>query len=285
MTFDLELAREPAVIEADPGQLQQVVMNLITNASEAIADRPGTVTLTTGVVHCDERYLSRSRLEWKPAPGRFVVLEVADTGCGMSQGTLDRLFEPFFSTKFTGRGLGMPVVMGIVRGHGGAILVDSVIGRGSAIRVLFPAPGEARTGDATARSHLPAKPVTSERSCVILVVEGDAAVRELCRQYLDEIGYECLVAASGEEALDLFDSATDRIVAVLLDLSMPGMDGVATFHELTRRRPDLKVLMMSGFSESDTARRFSGATPVAFLQKPFRLADLGAKIQGLFAAR
>jgi signal transduction histidine kinase/CheY-like chemotaxis protein len=285
VTFDLDLAGEPAVIEADPGQLQQVVMNLITNASEAIADRPGTVTLTTGVVDCDERCLSRSRLERKPAPGRFVFLEVADTGSGMSQGTLDRLFDPFFSTKFTGRGLGMPVVMGIVRGHGGAILVDSVVGRGSAIRVLFPARDEAREGDVASRPYLPAEPVTGEGSGVILVVEDDAAVRELCRQYLDEIGHECLVAASGEEALALFESAADRIVAVLLDLSMPGMDGVATFHQLTRRRPDLKVLMMSGFSESDAARRFPGAKPVAFLHKPFRLADLSAKVRGLFAAR
>jgi two-component system, cell cycle sensor histidine kinase and response regulator CckA len=283
VTFNLELAREPAVVEADPGQVQQVVMNLITNASEAIADQPGVVTLTTGVMDCDEQYLCRSRLEQKPAPGWFAFLEVADTGCGMSGETLDRLFDPFYSTKFTGRGLGMSAVLGIVRGHRGAILVDSVAGRGSTIRVLFPVCQAAPGSDSARFTDARSEPGAVRSRGTILVVEDDESVRELCQQYVRQIGYECLAVASGEEALPLFEAMADDIVVVMLDLSMPGMDGVTTFAELTRRRPDARVLMMSGFSEDDVMHRFPGPAPAGFLQKPFRLVDLSAKVRSLLA--
>ena len=138
-TLGVQLRRELPPVIADAAQVQQVVMNLITNASEALGDRAGSVTLSTGVQDCDERYLRRSSLEEKPAPGRFVWLEVADTGCGMSGETVLRLFDPFFTTKFAGRGLGMSAVLGIVRGHRGAIVVDTSPGVGTTIRVLFPA--------------------------------------------------------------------------------------------------------------------------------------------------
>jgi PAS domain S-box-containing protein len=141
VTLNLQLGRELPSVRADAGQFQQVVMNLLTNASEAIGDVPGVVTITTGVSGCDRECLSRSVIEQKPEPGRFVWLEVSDTGAGMDAETRQRMFDPFFSTKFTGRGLGLSAVLGIVTGHGGAIMVDTAVGRGTTVRVLLPAAG------------------------------------------------------------------------------------------------------------------------------------------------
>jgi len=141
VTLNLESDSAVPPIKGDPHQIQRVIANLVANASEAIGDKDGDVTIRTGVMDCDEVYLSHSRLQEKPGPGRFVFLEVSDTGSGMDPETQRKLFDPFFSTKFWGRGLGMAELIGIVKGHHGAILVDSEVGKGTTVRVLFPAAG------------------------------------------------------------------------------------------------------------------------------------------------
>jgi signal transduction histidine kinase len=139
VTLNKEIYQEIEPIKGDPDQIQRLAMNILVNAAEAIGDQDGEVRLSTGVMDCDEAYLRRSRLEELPEPGRFVFLEVRDTGCGMDSGTHDKLLDPFFTTKFWGRGIGMAEVRGIVKGHRGAIIVDSEVGKGTTINVLFPA--------------------------------------------------------------------------------------------------------------------------------------------------
>lgn len=269
ITFNLNLGRDLPRIAADPNQVQQVLVNLLANASEAIGDGPGVITLSSGQQECDELYLSRSRLDEKPPAGRFVYLEVSDTGCGMDEATQARLFDPFFSTKFTGRGLGMPAVLGIVRGHRGAIMVDSQLGLGTTVRVLFPA----LEAPATVEVAVVGAAIAPSAGAV-LVVDDEELVRELCQDMLAELGWRALVAADGEQAVALLREHADDVRCVLLDLAMPRLNGVATLKALRRIRPDLKVVMLSSYSESEVVWRFPEAELDGFIQKPFKLQTL-----------
>ncbi len=280
VTMDVRLEAALPMIMADAGQLQQVVMNLITNASEAIGDHPGTMVVSTSVVEF-EKSASASVPNIQPeplAPGRYVKLEVADDGCGMDGETQKRLFEPFFSTKFTGRGLGMSAVLGIVRGHKGGIAVTSEPGRGTTIRVFFPAlADEAKTGAGdegqsrgvalTVSSALGA----SKEACggTILIVDDDDMVRDLCEAMVRRCGFQPLSAADGRQALELFDAHRGEIRGVILDLTMPTMDGVTAFDAFISREPRLRILLSSGYSEEDVLRQFRGRPVAGFLQKPF----------------
>ena len=249
-------------------------MNLITNASEAIGDRAGVITLATGVMDCGAEYLRKSRADEIPQPGRFVYVSVADTGCGMDSFTLQRLFDPFFTTKFMGRGLGMSAILGIVRGHKGAILVDSEVGRGSSIQVLFPVVEEA------ASAGIAEAPVlTSGESGAgkdprakgtILLVDDEEMVRLVCQRMLDHDGWRVLAAASGSEAIQVFRRSAPEVTCVLLDLSMPEMDGMAVFRELRAIRPDVKVILSSGYSsDQGEGHTLLEAGLDGFIQKPY----------------
>ncbi len=276
VTLELNLDYHIRSIMADPGQIQQVVMNLITNASEAIGDRPGIVTLTTGMMECSSDYLSRSRLEEKPSPGWFVYLEVTDTGCGMDDETQLRLFEPFFTTKFMGRGLGMSAVLGILRGHHGALLIDSTPDNGTAIKVLLPPAdtevsspdGEARPSDA---EEVVSAPIVRGK---VLVVDDEEMVREVCATMLKSIGFKVLEASDGREAVEVFQAHSDEIICVILDLNMPTLDGIEAYTELCRIRPDIRVILSSGYNEQEALTRFSGQGFAGFIQKPYRIKTL-----------
>jgi two-component system, cell cycle sensor histidine kinase and response regulator CckA len=255
--------------------MQQVVMNLITNASEAIGEQPGVVTLTTGAQECDAAYLSRSRIPEKPAPGHFAWLEVTDTGCGMDEETQQRMFDPFFSTKFTGRGLGMAAVLGIVRGHRGAILVDSVLGQGTMVRVLFPVV-EAASEAAAALEWQAEAPVAAAGpaavfSGMILVVDDEEPVRALCQKAVRRLGFRTLAAADGAEALRVYREHAAEIVCVILDLTMPKMNGAVAFAALQAINPQVKVILCSGYDEGTASEQFVGQGLAGFIQKPYRL--------------
>jgi two-component system cell cycle sensor histidine kinase/response regulator CckA len=279
-TASLDLAAVPglSLIQADPGQVQQVIMNLITNASEAIGEHAGVITITTGEQEFGDEYLSRSRAEQKPAAGRFVFVEVSDTGCGMDEETLRRLFDPFFTTKVTGRGLGMAAVLGIVRGHDGAIIVDSEAGRGSTIRVLFPVAGSAlvKKNGASAAADPQADRLYSGTA---LVVDDEDAVRQLCATFVGRLGLKTLQAADGKQAIELFREHAEEIACVVLDLNMPQLDGVGTFRELKRLRPNVQVILCSGYNEQEATQHFYGEGLAAFIQKPYHLQDLKQKIE------
>jgi two-component system cell cycle sensor histidine kinase/response regulator CckA len=278
-SLDLVVAPGLSHIQADPGQVQQVIMNLITNASEAIGDSAGLITIATGEQEFDETYLSHSRVEQKPSPGRFVFVEVTDTGCGMNGDTLQRLFEPFFTTKFTGRGLGMSAVLGIVRGHQGAIVVESEAGRGSTIRVLFPITASMGVKKSADVSTAVSPESPSLFSGTALIVDDEDTVRELCEAYIGRLGLKTLAAADGKQALELFRKHAGEIVCVVLDLNMPEMDGVSAFRELRQLQPDIQVILCSGYNEQEATQHFYGEGLAAFIQKPYRLQDLKQKIE------
>jgi PAS domain S-box-containing protein len=279
VSVNMSLNPEPSIVQADPGQMQQIIMNLITNAAEAVGNAPGVITISTGVMECDGVYLERSRLEHRPSPGYFAYVEVADNGCGMDENARQRLFDPFFTTKFTGRGLGMSAVLGIVRGHKGAIMVDSERGAGTSIRVLFPVSDHrpvVRPESSGPPERDSGKPLYSP---MVLVVDDEETVRRLCLEYVKRLGFQGIGASDGEEALAVFKAHTYDIVCVLLDLTMPRMDGVRTFQEMKRLRSDVKVILCSGYGEHDAMQRFKGEGLAGFVQKPYRMEELKAKIE------
>jgi two-component system, cell cycle sensor histidine kinase and response regulator CckA len=282
VTLDLQLGENLPIIVVDASQVQQVVMNLITNASEAIGDQAGTIAVLTGVDNCNETYLSRSRTVLKPEAGMFVWIEVRDTGCGMDEETLHRLFDPFFTTKFTGRGLGMSAVLGIIQGHGGAIIVDSEVGKGTMMRVLYPAVRKQEGSMSESRHATPLAKIDAEllhQSGTILIVDDDEMVRFLCDSILRRLGFQTLQAVDGEEAIRIFQDNVTEISIVILDLTMPLMDGVTAFKQILQINPNTKVILSSGYSEQDAIKGFSEQHPAGFLQKPYELETLQTEIE------
>jgi PAS domain S-box-containing protein len=266
--LDLPLADGLPLVVADASQLRQVVMNLVLNAAEAIGDADGAVTVTTGAVEVGRERLRGALLGDAMPEGRCVVLEVADTGCGMDAVTQRRIFEPFFTTKFAGRGLGLAAVLGIVRQLRGGIEVESVPGGGTRFRVLFP------VAEATVPAALP-EPAPAPGGWtgegLVLVVDDDPAIRRLLRRHLQQLGLGMLEAPGGAEGIELFRSNVGRIRAAIVDLTMPHVDGVETLRELRRMDRDVYVVVASGWAEAEVEARFRDERPDGFMRKPFRL--------------
>lgn len=257
-------------IDADATQIRQVVMNLITNASDAIGERSGIIAVRTGVMHTDDHYFSSTCLDDDLPAGFYVYLEVSDTGCGMDEATVKRIFDPFFTTKFTGRGLGLAAVMGIVRGHRGAIKVYSEPARGTTFKVLFPCAER----EAVKEEPISSSAGTWRGSGTILVVDDEESVRAVARKALEKSGFQVVVARDGQECLDIFSRRKEEILVVLLDLTMPRMGGEETFRELRRLRADVRAVLMSGYNEEEVTSQFIGKGIAGFVQKPFRAAEL-----------
>ena len=260
-------------VEADATQIRQIVMNLVINASEAIGDKSGVIAISTGFMDCDRTYLEKVWLEENITAGVYVYLEIADTGCGMDNETQTKLFDPFFTTKFTGRGLGMAAVLGIVKGHKGAINVYSEPNNGTTFKILLPAsnrPAEIFNDD----SHK--DDWKSEGK--VLLVDDEETIRVMGKKMLQEFGFAAVTAKDGRAAVEIFKQSSD-FVFVILDLTMPRMDGEQCFHELKRLKPDVKVIMCSGFSEHEVSQKFAGKGLSGFIQKPYNLSMLKEAIQ------
>jgi PAS domain S-box-containing protein len=264
-------------VEADVTQIRQVVMNLVVNASEALGEGAGIITVTTGALTCDADYLTTTLADEPIKPGRYVTLEVADTGAGMDEQTRARIFEPFYTTKFTGRGLGLAAVLGIIRGHGGAIKVYSELQRGTMFRVLLPA----SEGQADPMAPAPAAPAEWHGRGTVLLVDDEESVRTVARKMLEQIGFTVVSAADGQQAVNCLRAAPSDYVCAILDLTMPTMDGEETFRELRRIRPDLRVLLSSGYNEQEATRRFVGRGLAGFIQKPYQLAVLAERLRAV----
>src|SRR4051812_35246690 len=276
-----ELMPELPAVQADIAQLRQVIMNLITNASDALGDRAGIIQVRTGT----EQVPAPLADLYGPiplAPATYAFLEVTDNGCGMSEETRARLFEPFFTTKFTGRGLGLSAAQGIVRGHGGGIVLRTAVGKSTTIKVLLPCT-ETPTRPALSQ---PSEPVSSwTGSGLVLMVDDDPRVRAVTELLLRDLGFDVLAAASGRDAIREFELHADEICVVLLDVTMPDLSGDQVLDELRRRRADLKVLLCSGYAEEEMQERFSSRDMASFLQKPYTRNALGARLRQLLGTR
>jgi signal transduction histidine kinase/CheY-like chemotaxis protein len=253
----------PAVL-GDPSQLRQIVMNLITNASEAIGEKGGAITVETGLTQATQAHLSNTYTNDELPGGAYVYLRVTDTGCGMDRETHRRIFEPFFTTKFTGRGLGMAAVLGIVRAHRGAIDIRSEVGHGTTVNVLLPAQKER----ATPTLETISQEEEWTASGLILVVDDEPSIRNITRDTLERRGFTVLTARDGREAVDIFQEHQDEIVCVLLDLTMPNMGGEEAFFELQKIRDGIPIVLVSGYSEEQLQERVEDLGFAGFLKKP-----------------
>ena len=269
--LNLSLERGLPAIQVDPSQVRQIVLNLIINASEAVGDRSGVITVAAGATRCDADYLRKTELHDSLAPGLYVHLEVTDTGCGMDAETRGRIFEPFFTTKFTGRGLGLAAVLGIVRAHKGAIKVYSEFGKGTTFKVLFPA---LDMEEKRVQPHAPSLSDNWQGKGTILLADDEESLRALGAMMLERLGFTVLTAVDGRDALELYRKRQNEISLVVLDLTMPHMDGAQAFGELRRINPDIRVILASGYSEEDVAARFAGKRLSGVLQKPYSLSKL-----------
>jgi CheY-like chemotaxis protein len=279
MKFDLADNLPP--IEADATQIRQVLMNLIINASEAIGEKSGVISIRTGVMRADRAYLSEAYLSPDLPEGDYVYLEVADSGCGMNVATKAKIFDPFFTTKFTGRGLGLAAVLGIVRGHNGVLKVYSEVARGSTFKMLLPC---ANSG--TAELKPPDTSAGNWRGAgTILVVDDEESVRIIAARMLELFGFTVLLAADGRQGVETFRENKDKISAVILDMTMPHLNGEEAFREIRRIRADAKVLLVSGYNEQDATDRFAGKGLDGFLQKPFKPDELRDKLKAILKAK
>ncbi len=272
------LHRELPAIEADATQIRQVIMNLVINASEAIGEKSGVITLNTGLTRVDRAYLGGTILAPELPEGTYVYLEVSDSGCGMDAETQAKIFDPFYTTKFSGRGLGLAAVLGIVRGHKGVLKVYSEPGRGTTFKLLFPC---AAGSESVLPERVEAK-VLPGQGC-ILVVDDEETVRSTAALMLRKMGFEVALTNDGREAVAAFRAQPDRYRLVLTDLTMPHLDGEQVFTELRAIRAEVAVILMSGFNEEEASVRFTGKGLASFIQKPFEFGQLSKIVHGALA--
>jgi PAS domain S-box-containing protein len=264
------LAAALPAVSADATQLRQVIMNLVINASEAIGSRSGVLALGTGVARVDEEYLRGFRPDASPPPGDYVYIEVSDNGCGMDAATLSKIFDPFFTTKFTGRGLGLAAVLGIVRGHKGGLKVYSEPGKGTTFKLFFPAAA------GQAQDSASPFPLTAgfRTSGTVLIADDEETVRTVAARMLERLGFTVVLAVDGRDAVQKFRAEPERFTFVLLDLTMPHLDGEETFRQMRQIRPTVRVVLTSGFNQQEAVTRFTGKGLAGFIQKPFELTKL-----------
>jgi CheY-like chemotaxis protein len=263
-------------------------MNLITNASEAIGGVSGIIHVTTGAQDCGHDYIAECVLGEGKAEGTYVFLEVTDTGMGIERDLLPRIFDPFFTTKFPGRGLGLAAVLGIVRAHRGFIRVTTRPARGTSYRVHQPVAPAAANGEPVRVAPEASGAVTDQAPGTrqtILFVDDDETIRTVARRILTKVGHRVLLASDGREAVHMFTEHADHVDAVVLDLSMPHMSGAETFQEIRKLRPNVPILVSSGYSEQHMSDQFRGIGPAEFLQKPYPAEALVARMDVLLGRK
>ncbi len=268
-------------VRADRSQISQILINLITNAAEAVGDEPGIVTLATGEALLAAEQLAETLLGAELKPGRYVFIDVTDSGHGIAPEVMDRIFDPFFTTKFTGRGLGLATVFGIVRSHFGAISVSSALHQGATFRIYLPAIDDLHR----AKPSSTEPPILESRAQqTILIAEDDPAIRSTATRILERFGYAVVEAADGKTAVELFSKNRSRIQVVVLDMMMPQINGKDAFFAIHEINKDVKTILMSGYAEGEIQKQFTDIAPTGFLQKPFSAKKLINTIRGVLAS-
>jgi signal transduction histidine kinase/ActR/RegA family two-component response regulator len=280
VTLKLELAASLPQVEADRGQIQQVIMNLVLNAAEALSLESGIVRVRTSARHVTDELESANTPLEKLSPGEYVVIDVEDNGAGMTSEVKERIFEPFFTTKFTGRGLGLAAVLGIVRGHRGMIRVESAPTEGTTFTVLLPASPAGRQAEHAESAQKLARPAGE----TILIVDDEEVVRSVAVTVLERRGYRTVTANNGIEAISVFKDRADEIAVVLLDLMMPTMGGVEALKHLRQINNDAVFIATSGYPETDALKQF-GSRIHGYIQKPYSAGKLVKLVGDLLEQR
>jgi signal transduction histidine kinase len=273
LVFDLR--ESGLIVLVSPAQIAQLLGNLVTNAWEAMGGNPGEIHVSVKAVsgaRIPKSYLPSG--SWEPKAASYVCLEVRDNGCGMAADTLEKIFDPFFTTKFVGRGLGLPVVFGTVRAYDGMVSVDSVIGQGTTIRVFLPhaplALLDTRTPGATPTVTL----LRPGSRALVLLADDEGELLRTTERILVRLGYEVITAIDGVDAVEKYRQRSSEISLAILDIAMPRMDGWATLAALRSIRPDLPVILASGYDEARVLRGQPSHRALSFLHKPFTLSQL-----------
>jgi signal transduction histidine kinase/ActR/RegA family two-component response regulator len=269
----VDLPRELPAVRANVAQIRQVVLNLVTNASEALGSESGTIAVATSL-----KRVSGGGQSASPPDGDYVELEISDTGVGMTDEVVARIFDPFFSTKFAGRGLGLAVVQGIVRRHGGVIRVNTAVGRGTTFQVLLPSVGKPAPATARASAPRPEREPASAGGTVVFV-EDEPSLQVPVSILLRKHGYTVIEARDGLEAVELFRANQQKIDAVLLDMTLPGKSGSEVYSELLAIRPDVKVIFTTAYSRQTALIELAGQEGWAFIRKPYQPSDLVSLLQ------
>jgi signal transduction histidine kinase/ActR/RegA family two-component response regulator len=278
--LELRLGERLPDLEADSAQIEQVILNLVTNASDAIGDQDGTIRLTTGFQSLDVDYMHGLFPGSELAPGPYLTLEVLDDGGGMPVEVQDRIFDPFFSTKGLGRGLGLSAMLGILKTHKGGIKIYSEPGKGSTFRIFLPAILEVQDHPEIASASQ-----ALEGRGTVLVVDDDPDVRAATCGQMEALGFQVLEAGDGLEAVATYRTQGKNIRLVLMDLSMPRMDGVEALRAIRSLDPKARVILCSGFDEGTIRRGQDGERPDAFLQKPYRHEELRSALRETLEGR
>ncbi|MHA2169737.1 MAG: PAS domain-containing hybrid sensor histidine kinase/response regulator [Candidatus Kariarchaeaceae archaeon] len=271
--LEYQLDQKLPPVDIDSTQMQQVVHNLVTNASEASKGKADRIIVSTGVLNATTEYLTEIFYQSSTKPQPYVFVEVTDNGIGLDQNELMQIFDPFYSTKFTGRGLGLAVVMGIVRGHSGAIDVKSTVGLGSRFRILLPC------------SSLPIQITERQMHSIewsgegtILVCDDEESILEVSKKMIQRLGFDVILASNGQEAVSKFKQFQNKIVAIVMDLTMPYMDGIQAYTEISAVDASIPVILSSGYNEQELTSQFSNLGFAAIIQKPFTFQDLSKKL-------
>ena len=275
VVLETELMTPGPVVMVNAHQIEQILSNLITNAWEAMEQHRGTIGLVTNIVaQADILQSDVFPHDWEPRDGEYACLEVWDTGSGMDTEDIDKIFDPFFTTKFTGRGLGLAVVSGIIKSCGGAISLHTEKLRGSRLRIYLPLVRDIPPK----RPEKPAEEPRTVSGKTILIAEDQEMVRNMATTMLEHLGYSVIPAADGREAIELFQSHQGQISCLLTDLSMPGMDGWETLEAIRKIQPDLPVILASGYDQAQVMNGEHSERPQAYLNKPFQMAELKAAL-------
>lgn len=284
-TVQLEYALDRGIptIEVDSSQIRQVIMNLITNAADAMENAPGEIVIETGAFRLDPIFMegnfwaSEGMAEWQ----RYNFVKVEDQGCGMSQETVSRIFDPFFTTKFSGRGLGLAAALGIIQAHSGGIRVESTLGQGTAVWLLLPCSNKPKT----VRPEDPQIEKDWDAEGTILIADDESELLEALGKYHQRLGFKTLLASDGKEALKVFREHSEKVDLVLLDMTMPRMCGKELHRKIMETHPSMPAIIMSGYSEKKIEGDFRKNESLAFIKKPFRFADLKKIIRKMLGSK
>ncbi len=272
-----ELSTGLKLIRGDITQIRQIIMNLILNASEAIGNASGSITLMTYLTECNDEMIDHLAMNYSMKPGTHLCMEISDTGCGILPEKIKQIFDPFYTTKFTGRGLGLAAVSGIIKSHNAGLIVESEPGKGTTFRVYFPVVDEEASGKQAEKNEAPLD--TKRKNATILIADDEKYIRDLATKMLTIAGYNVLLAQNGREAINMFRDNMNNISCIILDLTMPELDGVEALAELRKINFSVPIIISSGFCESDIEDRFKDKNISGFLQKPYQISEIVTAIK------